>query len=166
VSRFTTRFGSLDGFEKGYVEPIDDDPRHYAFSNIFDVASRSQPYEHVAVGKNRQYVLEVARAEGTSAWRTRAHDQSALVMDGEVRIEFRELGPEQRPDPASEGSATLDGEPAGRPMGHVVCRRGHMALLPAGAAYRFDAANPGVLLIQSVEGPETIYRWSEICQMS
>ena len=166
MSRFTTRFGSLDSFEKGYVEPIDDDPRHYAFSNIFDVASRSKPYEHVAVGKNRQYVLEVARAEGTSAWRICAHDQSALVMDGEVRIEFVEPGEGQRPDPGSEGSATLDGEPGGRRMGHVVCRRGHMALLPANAAYRYAADGPGVLLIQGVSGPETVYRWDEICQMS
>jgi hypothetical protein len=166
VSRFTTKFGSLDSFEKGYVEPIDDDPKFYAFSNIYDVASRSKPYEHVAVGKNRQYVLEVARAEGTSAWRVCAHDQSALVMDGEVRIDFSQVGEDQRPEPASGGSATLPGEPAGRPMGHVVCRRGHMALLPANAAYRFDADRPGVLLIQSVEGPETIYRWNEICQMS
>jgi hypothetical protein len=166
MSRFTTRFGSLDSFEKGYVEPIDDDPKHYAFSNIFDVASRSKPYEHVAVGKNRQYVLEVARAEGTSSWRTCAHDQSALVMDGEVRVEFVELGADQRPDPASSGSATLAGDPGGRRMGHAVCRRGHMALLPANAAYRFSAERPSVLLIQSIEGPETIYRWNEICQTS
>lgn len=166
MSRFTTRFGSLDSFEKGHVEPIDDDPKHYAFSNIFDVASRSKPYEHVAVGKNRQYVLEVARAEGTSAWRVCAHDQSALVMDGEVRVDLAELGADQRPDASSEGSATLGGEPAGRRMGHLVCRRGHLALLPANAAYRFHADRPGVLLIQSIEGPETIYRWDEICQLS
>jgi hypothetical protein len=166
VSRFTTKFGSLENFEKGFVEPIDDDPKFYAFSNIFDVASRSKPYEHVAVGKNRQYVLEVARAEGTSAWRTCSHDQSALVMDGEVRIEFVQLGDDQRPDPSVEGSATLSGEPSGARMGHVVCRRGHMALLPANAAYRYHADSPGVLLIQSIEGKETIYRWSEICQTS
>ena len=58
LSRFTTRFGSLDNYEKGRVEVIDDEPHHYAFSNVFETASRSKPYEKVAVGKNRQYVLE------------------------------------------------------------------------------------------------------------
>ena len=34
-------------------------------------------------------LLEVIRAEGTSEWRTCAHDESALVMDGEVTVELR-----------------------------------------------------------------------------
>src|SRR3712207_9458952 len=38
--RFETRFGSLEDYEKGAVEVIDDDPKHYTFSNIFEVASR------------------------------------------------------------------------------------------------------------------------------
>ncbi|MDF2743362.1 MAG: hydroxyquinol 1,2-dioxygenase, partial [Actinomycetia bacterium] len=41
LSRFTTRFGSLDDYEKGHVEVIDDEPHHYAFSNVFETASRS-----------------------------------------------------------------------------------------------------------------------------
>ena len=53
LSRFATRFGSLAAFEKGRVEVVDDDPRHYAFSNMFDVASRAKPWEQVAVGLNR-----------------------------------------------------------------------------------------------------------------
>ena len=32
---YTTRFGSLDDYEKGGVDVIDDDPKHYAFSNCF-----------------------------------------------------------------------------------------------------------------------------------
>src|SRR5256885_17203504 len=66
---YVTRFGSLDQYEKGGVEVIDDDPRHYAFSNIFEVASMSKPYEKVTVGKNLEYVLEAIRADGTSEWR-------------------------------------------------------------------------------------------------
>src|SRR2546423_755687 len=66
---YVTRFGSLDQYEKGGVEVIDDDPRHYAFSNIFEVASMSKPYEKVTVGKNLEYVLEAIRADGPSEWR-------------------------------------------------------------------------------------------------
>ena len=55
-----------------------DDARHYAFSNVFEVASKSKPWEKVAVAKNFEYVLEVMRAEGTSEWRTAAHDEFAF----------------------------------------------------------------------------------------
>jgi hypothetical protein len=51
-------------------------------------------------------------------------------------------------------------------MGRINLRRGHQALLPAGAAYRFVAAVPGVLLVQTVLGPDTQLRWAEICQTS
>jgi hypothetical protein len=164
LSRFTTKFGSLDHYEKGHVEIIDDDPRHYAFSNIFDAAARSKPYEKVAVGKNRQYVLEAIRAEGTSSWRTCSHDEFALVMDGEITIELAKIGDGQGPGPEVEGSVALEGEPAGPRMGEVVARRGHMTLLPVGAAYRFHADRPGVILLQTIGGRDTVFRWEEICQ--
>jgi hypothetical protein len=166
LSRFVTRFGSLDRFEKGQVEVIDDDPRHYAFSNMFEVASRSAPWEQVAVGQNRQYVLEVVRAEGTSPWRTASHDQSVLVMDGRLRVELAELDAGQRPDPGSHGSRVVEGEPGGRPMGRIIAGRGHLVLLPAGAAYRMVAEGVGVVLVQTIAGPDTRYRWAEICQTS
>ena len=47
---YETKFGSLDQFEKGTIEIIDDDPKRYAFSNMFEVASGAKPYEKVAVG--------------------------------------------------------------------------------------------------------------------
>jgi hypothetical protein len=47
-----TRFGSLRHYEKGGVEVINDDARNYVFSNIFEVASKSPPFEKVAVRKN------------------------------------------------------------------------------------------------------------------
>jgi hypothetical protein len=158
-----TRFGSLGDYEKGGVEIINDDPRHYAFSNVFEVASNAKPYEKIAVGTNMEYVLEAIRAEGTSAWRTAAHDEFALVMDGELEITFVKL--DESPLPAdAQGSVALDSEPAGRPMGRVVARRGHMTLLPGGAAYRFSAARPSVILQQTIAGPDTQYRWAEIAQ--
>ena len=67
----TTRFGSLEHYEKGGVEVINDDARNYVFSNIFEVASKAKPYEKVAVGKNIEYVIEAIRVEGTSGWRSR-----------------------------------------------------------------------------------------------
>ena len=160
---YVTRFGSLDQYEKGGVEVIDDDPRHYAFSNIFEVASISKPYEKVTVGKNLEYVLEAIRADGTSEWRVAAHDEFALVMDGEVEIRFvKPAQPLVAED--KEGSIRVEGEPAGSPMGYVLARRGHMTLLPAQVAYRFGAERPGVILLQTIEGDDTIERWAEICQ--
>ena len=49
-------------------------------------------------------------------------------------------------------------------MGGVKARRGHMTLLPAGAAYQFHADRPGVILMQTIGGPDTVYKWAEICQ--
>jgi hypothetical protein len=49
-------------------------------------------------------------------------------------------------------------------MGRIVAGRGHMALLPKGAAYQFHADKPAVVLIQTIEGAVTIQRWAEICQ--
>lgn len=160
---YVTRFGSLDDYDKGGVEIINDDPRHYAFSNVFEVAATSKPYEKVAVAKNMEYVLEAIRAEGVSAWRTASHDEFALVLDGEVVIDLVKL--EELPLAAdAAGSVALDGEPDGPRMGRITCRRGHQALLPAGAAYRFTAAEPSVMLQQTIAGPDTLYRWAEICQ--
>ena len=39
MSTHQTHFGSLKDFEKGKVELIDDDPKNYVFSNIFEVCS-------------------------------------------------------------------------------------------------------------------------------
>ena len=58
----------------------------------------------------------------------------------------------------------MPGEAAQTLMGRVVARRGHLTLLPAGRAYRYSSQGPAVLLIQTVEGPDTQFRWAEICQ--
>jgi len=86
MADYSTVFGSLDNFRKGGVDIIDDDPKNYAFSNVFEVAARSRPYERVAVGKNFEYVIEAVRAEGASPWYAAAHDEFALCMDGVVEV--------------------------------------------------------------------------------
>jgi hypothetical protein len=162
MPQYTTRFGSLLDYQKGGVEAIDDEPEHYAFSNMFEVAANAKAWEKVAVGKNQEYVLEVIRAEGTSEWRTATHDETALVMDGTVTVELVKL---DEPAVAADksGSVRIDGEPVGRKMGRVIASRGHMTLLPANAAYRFHADTPGVILLQTILGDDTVERWAEIC---
>src|SRR5206468_11978104 len=126
MSQLTTRFGSLDHWEKGGVEVIDDDPRHYVFSNVFEVASRAKPYEKIAVGKNVEYVIEAIRAEGVSAWRAPAQDEFALVMDGEVEIHLLKLADPTVVPAGTRGSVELGGAPAGQRMGRAggeSCRR-------------------------------------------
>ena len=164
MSEYTTIFGSLDDFEKGRVIVIDDDPKAYVFSNVFEVCASSAPYEKVVVGKNLRYVIEALRAEGTSDWFYAPHDEFALVMDGVVQIELVKLDGVASAAPAqAEGSAKLHGTPAGRKMGRMKLGRGHQALLPRCAAYRFDAAVVGVILLQTLLGPHSVQKWSEIC---
>jgi hypothetical protein len=164
MARYTTRFGSLGHYEKGGVEVINDDPKKYVFSNVFEVASRARPYEKVAVGKNIEYVIEAIRAEGTSEWRAAAHDEFALVLDGEVDIRLLKLDASAAVPADTRGSVELSGTPKGQKMGVVRARRGHMTLLPAGAAYQFHAARPGVILLQTLVGRDTVERWAQICQ--
>ena len=164
MAQQATRFGSLERFEKGGVEVINDDARNYVFSNIFEVASRARPYEKVAVGKNIEYVIEAIRADGTSGWRAAGHDEFALVMDGEVEIRLLKLDDAGAVPAGTQGSVALSGTPKGKKMGVVRARRGHMTLLPAGAAYQFHAVRPGVILLQTLGGRDTIERWAEICQ--
>jgi hypothetical protein len=159
---YTTKFGSLNDFTKGNIDVINDNPKHYVFSNIFEVASQARPWEKVAVGKNMEYVLEVIRAEGTSEWRTCAHDEFPLCMDGRITVELVHLdAPLVAPD--KQGSVALDGDPVGQPMGRIIMGHGHMALLPANAAYRFHADRPSVILLQTILGDDTVERWGQIC---
>ncbi|HEU4534680.1 MAG TPA: hypothetical protein VFS00_11205, partial [Polyangiaceae bacterium] len=79
-----TVFGSLARYAKGRVDVIDDDPKNYVFSNVFEVAGRAAPYERVAVAANFEYVIEAVRAEGASPWYVAAHDEFVLVLDGRV----------------------------------------------------------------------------------
>lgn len=162
VREYVTRMGSLRDFAKGGVQIISGDPKHYAFSNIFEVARKSKPWEAVAVAKNMEYVLEVIRAEGESGWRSSAHDQTALVMDGTATV--RLVKPADEVSGSPSGSFALPGEPPGQTMGRVTASRGHLVLLPGGTAYEITSDQPAVLLVQTKRGPDTIERWAEICQ--
>jgi hypothetical protein len=153
----------MDQFEKGGVAIIDDDPRNYVFSNVYEVAANAAPFEKIAVAKNLEYVLEAIRVDGTSPWRTSGHDEFALVMSGVVTFEFVDLA-DEGVDRPSQGSVPLGHVPVGPDMGHVVGRRGHMALLPARSAYRYRSDEPAALLLQTIASDDTVYRWSEICQ--
>jgi hypothetical protein len=158
---YKTRTGSLASYEKGVIE-LDDDLRKYAFSNVFEVAGKSAPYERVAVVQNLEYVAEVVRAEGDSPWYAAPHDEFAIVMDGEVTFRFVQL--EDGQVPAHEGGALrLGAEPNGPRMGRVRARKGHQVLLPRGAAYQLSSDAPSVAIIQTADGPETVKRWNDIC---
>jgi hypothetical protein len=164
MTKFQTIFGSLTDYTKGELEIINDDPRNYVFSNVFDVASKSAPYEKVVVAINLGYVLETLRAEGTSPWFAAAHDEFAIIMDGCVEVELMKLDNPGVP-PDTRGTIEIPGPPVGRKMGHVRCRRGHQVLLPRGAAYRFNATQPGVILLQTIEGVLSVKKWREICSV-
>ena len=162
---YKTRFGSLQHYEKGGVQAISDDVKHYAFSNCFEIASKSQPYEKVVFGQNQIYVLECLRAEGDSPWFTCAHDEFALVMDGEVEVQLVKIGPSQAvPDENKNGAILVEGAPQGPKMGWMKLKRGHQALLPKNSAYQLRAATPGVVILQTCKGDLSVERWAEICQ--
>ncbi len=164
MSEYQTVFGSLKDYAKGSLQIVNDNPKYYVFSNVFEVAARSKPYEKVAVALNLEYVIEAVRAEGTSTWFAAAHDEVALVMDGEVRVDFIKLdAPEAVVRAGHHGAVAVNGTPAGRVMGHVICKRGHQALLPVGAAYRFTALKTGALIMQTILGDLTVQKWNEIC---
>jgi hypothetical protein len=158
-----TYFASLSKWEKGRAEIISGSVKHYVFSNMFDVASRSKPYEKVVVGKNVEYVLETLRADGTSPWYACAHDEFVVCMDGEVEIQFVKLDSPAAPA-GKQGAVLVKGEPEGRKMGIVRLKRGHQALLPAGSAYQFKAAKPGVLMLQTILGELSVQKWADICE--
>jgi hypothetical protein len=161
---YNTHIGSLDSFEKGTIQ-LQDDLRKYAFSNVFEVAGNAQPFERIAVAQNLEYVAEAMRVEGASPWYAAPHDEFAIVMDGEVTFNFVKLADDQVPGHAG-GAVQLGAEPNGPRMGRVTARRGHQVLLPKGAAYQLSSARPAAAIVQTVDGPLTVKRWSEICTLS
>src|SRR4051794_22719815 len=144
---YRTNFGSLAHYEKGRVESIGDNVKNYAFSNCFEIASQSAPYEKVVFGQNQVYALECVRAEGQSPWYTCAHDEFVLCMDGDVEIHLVKLDSRQViSDPEKNGAVLVAGAPEGKSMGWMRIRRGHQAMLPKNVAYQFRAATPSVLI--------------------
>jgi hypothetical protein len=165
VAQYTTDFGSIHSYKKGGITAIDDDPKRYVFSNMFEVAAKSAPYERVAVAKNFEYVIESAKAEGESPWYSAAHDEFVIAMDGKVRVDFIKLAdPDAVVDPESEGAVIVQGQPVGEAMGYVLLSRGHMAMLPVGCAYKFSAEETCTIIIQTIDGAVTQHKWAQFCQ--
>ena len=110
-------------------------------------------------------MIEPLRAEGLSEWFAASHDEFAIVRDGRVEIELVKLDfPGTVVRPTVEGSVKLSSPPVGRNMGFMRLGRGHQALLPADAAYRFRATAVGVILLQTILGPHSVQKWSAICR--
>ncbi|PXX62287.1 hypothetical protein DFR70_107154 [Nocardia tenerifensis] len=161
---YHTRTATLADYRKGAAELFGDDPKRYAFSNVYEVGNRAAPFERVAVTKSMEYVTEVMKVAGIGPWFAAAHDEFALVMDGEIKVVFVQLDAAARPAPDHLGAVHLRTDPAGPRMGMVRARRGHLVLLPAGAAYRISADPVALVLLQTTAGELTRERWSEICQ--
>ena len=165
AATYHTQFGSIDRYEKGRVEIIGDDARHYAFSNCFEVAGNARPYEKIVTAINQIYVLETLRAEGESPWYTCAHDEFALCMDGEVEIHLINLDPGQQvQDQEKNGAQLVAGEPKGEKMGWMKLSRGHQGMLPKNTAYQFRSGSPSVVVLQTCKGELSQERWADICQ--
>ena len=165
MGNYRTDFGSIHQFKKGGVTVIDDQAKKYVFSNMFEVAAKSKPYERTAVAKNFEYVIESVRAEGTSAWYTTAHDEFVLSMDGEVEVHLVKLAdPDAVVDPESEGAHKLEGNPDGKKMGRIVLRQGTWRCCRSAPPTASTPRKVCTLMIQTIDGPETVHKWAEICQ--
>ena len=156
-----TVFGSITDYTKGTIELVSGEARHYVFSNIFEVAATSQPYERVVVARNMEYVQEVMRADGVSPWFACGHDEFALCLDGEITVDFIRM--KVPPSADKNGAVLLRDAPEGARLGHVRLKRGHQVLLGAGNAYRFTATRLGVLMQQTMLGDLSVQKWREIC---
>lgn len=161
MNTYITKLGSIDNYEKGTIQLIKGQASNYVFSNIFEVASNAKPYEKTIVGINQKYVIESIRAEGDSGWFTCSHDEFVISMDGEVRVDFLKLN--QVVNSGIEGTQLAGEYPEGKPMGYVVLKQGHQAILPAGTAYRFNSQKPVTLLLQTIKGPLSVEKWTDIC---
>ena len=163
--KYETKFGSMKTYEKGRVEAIDDDVKHYAFSNCFEIANKSKPYEKVVFGKNQIYVLEAMRAEGNSPWFTCAHDEFLLNMDTDVEVHLIKLEEAQIvKDAEKNGAVLVQGEPKGQKMGWMKLKRGHQGMLPKNTAYQIRADQPSCVVLQTCQGDLSVEKWADICQ--
>ena len=109
MSTFVTRFGSLDQYEKGHIEIINDNPKNYVFSNVFEVAGKSKPYEKVAVAKNLEYVIEAIRAESIRRANERRGEKEKIKRAEERAI--RKAGRELDARRAEEAKAEVKRTP-------------------------------------------------------
>ncbi len=149
--------GSMEKHETGDLFLIDDNPIRYAMSNIFEIgATWPKAYDRVAVAKNGPYVIACFRAEGEDpSWWYVPHDEYALLVEGEVRVDYVE--------PREELEAGPHAEVSGTDMGHILMRDGSLASLPARVAYRMRATRKSLVLLQTKDDPWITYDWETIC---
>ena len=84
-------------------------------------------------------------------------------MDGKFEVHLIKPSNKALVEEGSNGAVMLKDAPDGKKMGRIIAGRGHMAMLPAGSAYRFHADTPSVITIQTTQGPVTLERWADIC---
>ncbi len=162
-TEYKTVFASIDDYRKGGVQCLNEDPKRYAFSNLYEVAATNAPYDRIVVAKNLDYTIESVRAEGGSDWYVCAHDEFVVAMDYDVEVHYLKLEDESVIDDDKDGAFKLPTNTSGQEMGRIFLKRGHMALLPEKNAYRFHANRPSTLMIQSILGEESIEKWADIC---
>ena len=65
LQSYTTRFGSLDDYQKGEIDIIDDDPTRYAFSNMFEVSAgmRSRGFEGARLNLRQERAILLMHQE-------------------------------------------------------------------------------------------------------
>lgn len=160
---YKTAFASIDNYHKGGIQALVEDPKRYVFSNMFEIAATNAPYERIVAAINLDYTIEIARAEGTSPWFVCAHDEFVVAMDYDVEVHYVKLADDSIVDEDKDGAVKLNGTPDGQKMGRIFLKRGHQALLPEKVAYRFQAAKPATLLIQSILGEASVEKWADIC---
>ena len=163
MTMYSTAFASIDNYQKGGLQLLDDDAKRYVFSNIFDVAANSKDYQRTVVAKNLDYTIECIRAAGDSDWYICAHDEFVVAMDYDVEVHFKKVSSDVFPDDEKDGSVVADAS-NGTFMGKVTLKRGHMALLPENVAYSFKAEKPATLMLQSILGELSEQRWADICE--
>tara|TARA_R110000772_G_scaffold26400_6_gene68122 strand:- start:1515 stop:2015 length:501 start_codon:yes stop_codon:yes gene_type:complete len=160
---YKTTYASIDNYNKGGVQLIAGNIKDYVFSNVYEVAATSQPWERVVVALNLVYTLESCRAEGESPWYACAHDEFVIAFDYDVEVHYIKLDDDSFIDDEKDGSFRLEGKPAGQYMGKITLNRGHQALLPEKTAYSFKAAKPATIVFQTILGDESVQKWNEIC---
>jgi hypothetical protein len=148
----------MERYEKGKLLLINDRPIRYAMSNIFEIgATWPKPYDRVAVGKNGPYVIACFRAEGEDPrWWYMPHDEYALLVEGEVRVDYVEPRDQIEEGPHRDVSGTS--------MGHIILRDGGLASLPAHVAYRMRGLRKSLVLLQTKDSPWVNYAWETICR--
>jgi len=162
-AEYKTVFASIDNYQKGGIQCLNEDPKRYVFSNMYEVAATNAPFDRIVVAKNLDYTIECCRAEGTSDWYACSHDEFVVAMDYDVEVHYVKLDDASIVDEDKDGAFKIQGTPEGKNMGRIFLSRGHMALLPEKTAYRFHANQPSTLMIQSIEGEESIEKWADIC---